>query len=92
MVTISTDELSNKDKVKDFLEGKHAAFNANYIYSGDNKYDLIEAVDPEWQGEIPYTLIVEPGGKIYYRSSGGVLPLTLRKKIVDNPMIGRYYK
>ncbi|NQU85093.1 MAG: redoxin domain-containing protein [Mariniphaga sp.] len=91
MVTISTDKLSIKDKVQKFLEEKNAALTNNYIYGDENKYDLIEAIDPEWQGQIPYTLFVEPGGKIYYRHSGGIMPLTLRKKIVDHPLIGRYF-
>lgn len=91
MITISTDKLAIKDKVKAFLKSKNAALTNNYIFTSENKYDLIERVDPKWQGEIPYTLIIEPGGKIYYRSPGGITPLTLRKQIVENPLIGRYF-
>jgi len=91
MVTISTDKLSIKDKVHQFLKDKHAAITNNYIFGDDNKYELIEAIDPEWQGQIPYTLIIEPGGKVYYRHPGGIMPLTLRKKIVEHPLIGRYF-
>jgi peroxiredoxin len=91
MVTISTDKLSVKDKVHQFLKDKHAAITHNYLFGEGNNYALIEAIDPEWQGQIPYTLIVEPGGNVYYRHPGGIEPLTLRKKIVEHPLIGRYF-
>jgi len=28
---------------------------------------MIEAIDPEWQGGLPYTMVIEPGGNIIYR-------------------------
>ncbi len=91
MYTISTDKLDKKRKVKEFLQSKHAALNNNYIFESDNKYDLIENLDPKWSGEIPYTVIVEPGGKIVWRKSGGLNFLEFRKAIVENPLIGRYF-
>lgn len=91
MYTISTDKLDKKEKVKEFLQSKHAALNNNFIFESDNKYDLIENFDPKWNGEIPYTVIVEPGGKIVWRKSGGLNFLEFRKAIVENQMIGRYF-
>jgi thiol-disulfide isomerase/thioredoxin len=91
MYTISTDKPDKKDKVKDFLQSKNAAINGNYITETENKYELIENFDPEWSGEIPYTVIVEPGGKIVWRNSGGLNFLEFRKAIVENPLIGRYF-
>lgn len=91
MYTISTDKLDKKEKVKEFLQSKHAALNNNFIFETDNKYDLIENFDPKWNGEIPYTIIVEPGGKIVWSNSGGLDFLKFRKAIVENPLIGRYF-
>jgi thiol-disulfide isomerase/thioredoxin len=91
MYTISTDKLEKSDKVKEFLQQKNAALNNNYIFGSENKYDLIENLDPEWSGEIPYTVIVEPGGKIVWRNSGGLNFLDFRKAIVENRLIGRYF-
>lgn len=91
MYTISTDRLNIRDKVHEFLQKKEAAINNNFIFESENRYDLIENLDPKWQGEIPYTIIVEPGGKIVYRSSGGLKFFELRKAIVEHPKIGRYY-
>jgi thiol-disulfide isomerase/thioredoxin len=91
MYTISTDKLDKKEKVKEFLQSKHAALNNNFIFETDNKYELIENFDPKWNGEIPYTVIVEPGGKIVWSNSGGLNFLEFRKAIVENPLIGRYF-
>ncbi len=89
-ISISADEPSKQDKVLKFLKEKQAA-NTNYLFSGDSKYKLIEAIDPEWKGALPYTLLVEPGGKIVYRIDGPINPVKLKKAIVENRLIGRYY-
>ena len=57
----------------------------------NDKYKLIEAIDPNWQGALPYTVVTEPGGKIVYAKEGAVNVAELKKLIVDNRFIGRYY-
>jgi peroxiredoxin len=89
-ISISADEPGKKEKALQFLQ-KEQASNTNYIFSLDNKYKLIEAIDPNWQGALPYTLLVAPGGKIAYSKQGAVDPDEMKKMIVDNPLIGRYY-
>ena len=89
-VSISADDPSKKDKVLNFLKGKQAS-NKNYIFSIDDKYKLIEAVDPKWQGALPYTVLVDPGGNIVYAKQGPINVAEMKKKIVENKMIGRYY-
>lgn len=89
-ISISTDKADRRDKALEFLK-KNQASNKNCIFTGESVYPLIEAIDPAWQGALPYTLIVEPGGKIVFRSQGMVDPPALRKFIVEHPMIGRYY-
>jgi peroxiredoxin len=91
LFTISLDKPSLEEKVKEFLVSKQSAFSGNYLLGNENTYEMIEVVDPQWQGNIPYTVIVEPGGKIVYRFAGGVNVLDLRKKIVEHPLIGRYF-
>jgi thiol-disulfide isomerase/thioredoxin len=86
-VSISTDKLSRKDNVLKFLKQQEAS-NKNYIYSGENIYDLIETIDPQWQGALPYTLVVEPGGKVIYRMQGTINMIEVRKLIVNNQFIG----
>ena len=89
-VSISTDKPERKEKALSFLKEQEAS-NKNFIFSGSDIYQLIEAVDPNWKGALPYTLLVEPGGKIVYRQQGIIDPMKMKKLIVDHPMIGRYF-
>jgi peroxiredoxin len=90
-VSISADDLGNKDKALKFLQRKQAS-GVNYIYADDDKYKMIEAVDPKWDGALPYTLLVDPDGKIVYTHQGAIDFEELRKVIWNNPMMGRIYK
>ena len=87
-VSISTDKPGKKDKALEMLK-KFEASNPNYIFSGEDIYELIEAVDPEWQGALPYSALIAPGGEILYKVEGMVDLLTLKRKIVGH--LGRYY-
>ncbi|MFN4147725.1 MAG: redoxin domain-containing protein [Runella sp.] len=89
-VSISTDKPTQRDKALKFLKSKQAS-NTNYILDGLDIYKFIEILDPKWQGALPYTLIVEPKGKIVYSKQGPIDALELRRKIVEHPTIGRYY-
>ncbi|HXB91228.1 MAG TPA: redoxin family protein [Puia sp.] len=89
-ISISADEPAKKDKALKFLQEQQAS-NTNYIFNIDDKYKLIEAIDPRWQGALPYTMLVEPGGKIIFAQQGPVEPGTLKRAIADNHLIGRYY-
>ncbi|MDB4902446.1 MAG: redoxin [Mucilaginibacter sp.] len=89
-ISISADDPANKDKALKFLQKKQAS-TTNYIFSVDDKYKLIEAIDPKWEGALPYTMLVEPDGKIVYAHQGIIDPLELKKMIVNDPVIGRVY-
>ena len=90
LVTISADEEEQHAKALAFLKNNMASC-TNYRFSGTDKYALIEAVDPNWQGALPYTIIVEPGGAIVYAKQGIIDPYAIKKAIVENRYIGRYY-
>ena len=89
-VSLSADKTEQRDRALKFLRDKQSAVR-NYIYDGPDMYALIEAIDPEWDGALPYTMLVEPGGARIYRKMGVVDPLELKRAIVEHPMIGRYY-
>jgi thiol-disulfide isomerase/thioredoxin len=91
VVSISTDDSAAAPKALRFLE-KQQSSSPNYIFTGDDKYKLIEAIDPKWQGALPYSLLVEPGGKIVYTHQGAIDPEELRKIIFNDPYMGRIYK
>jgi len=104
LITISMDSPKEKDAAKAFLENKHAALidrlkpslkaegrvTNSYLYSGENQDDLIKALDPEWPGPIPYTVLVAPNGDVIWRHDGPVDGDELRDKVLA--YMGRYYK
>ena len=90
-ISISADDPENKDKALKFLKNKQSS-GTNYLFGEDDKYKLIEAIDPLWQGALPYTLLVEPGGKIVYSKQGAIDAEELRKIIFNDSYIGRLYK
>jgi hypothetical protein len=60
----------------------------NYLFDGDTDA-LAEALDPEWEGTLPYTVLIAPGGEIIYRHSGEIDPVELKTVIVER--LGRWY-
>lgn len=87
-VTISMDAPKSYDKALSFLQEKMAS-NKNLIYDGEDKYALIEAIDPNWQGAIPYTILISPEGKIVFSQMGEIDIRKMRTAVADH--IGRYY-
>jgi peroxiredoxin len=87
-VSISTDGVKKKEKVLEFLKDKSAA-TKNYLYSAEDKYPFIEAVDKNWSGALPYTLLIAPGGEIVYAHQGVIDPLEVKKEIMKK--IGRFF-
>ena len=61
-----------------FLKEQRAS-GRNHIFEKPDPYALIDPVDPKWQGELPHTIVVAPGGRVIYRSEGAFEPLALRK-------------
>lgn len=89
-ISISMDRLSSRKKALAFLDKSESALR-NYIFAGPDKFAFMEAIDADWNGALPYTMLIEPGGKVVWRYQGPVDFLELRKTIVEHPMIGRYY-
>jgi peroxiredoxin len=87
MITISLDDLQRKSNALNFLTRKQASMK-NYIFNGD-KYKLIEAVNKKWEGALPYTIFIAPGGKVLYGKQGIINPLEMKKIIVE--AVGRIY-
>jgi thiol-disulfide isomerase/thioredoxin len=88
-ISISTDAPGNKDTVLKFLQVQQAS-NSNYIFNKDDKQIPMNAIVPSWQGNLPYTILVEPGGAIVYAKAGPIDPARLKWTIVNNHLIGKY--
>ena len=103
LITISVDDQSDQAKALAFLQKQHAAASNrllrslsaegrttnNYLFTGANLDALMQALDPQAPGPVPYTLIIAPGGKIVYRHSGEVDSSELLGQLID--IMGPYY-
>ena len=70
------------------LKENHVAA-TNYHPELDDRDKFAEALDQEWPGPVPYTLLIAPGGKILYRKTGAIDPLEVKRAIVG--YLGRTY-
>lgn len=81
LVTVAMNKPEESSDVLAFLK-KQQASNRNLQVDSDDREKLMEALDPEWRGEIPYTLLIAPGGQVLHRESGAIDPLALRRIIL----------
>lgn len=102
-ISISMDDPKMEAQAKAFLEKQHAATPSrlkrvlasegrqatNFLYTGASADDLIQALDQEWPGPLPHTVLVAPGGKIVWRHNGLIDATELQNRIVD--LLGPYY-
>ncbi len=89
LITISADAPEEKERALEFLEKKQVSAK-NYLFAGNDKYKLMDAVDEKSSGAVPHTILIAPGGKVLYRKSGPCEPLEIKKAIVG--YLGRTYK
>ncbi|EDM27793.1 hypothetical protein LNTAR_00290 [Lentisphaera araneosa HTCC2155] len=97
LITISIDDLKRKDKALKFLQSENAGVTRriskglknegrasnNYIFDGKDADGLIKALDVKWEGPIPYTIIIKPGGEVIYRHQSEIDPAEVRELIID---------
>lgn len=88
VVSISVDKPSVEGKVLAFLQDKQAAF-TNYLVKTEDQSAMINLIDASWQGNLPYTMLLAPGGRVLYRHDGIIDPLEVRKAVIDE--LGRYF-
>ena len=103
LITISMDDPKLEAQAKKFLENQHAVPSAklkrtlkaegrtvtNFLYTEASADALVKALDPEWPGPLPHTVLIAPGGKILYRHNGAVDPEELKNELLKH--LGAFY-
>jgi thiol-disulfide isomerase/thioredoxin len=103
LITISVDHPAQTARVQEFLAGMNAGVPArtrpalkkegratnHYHYSGSDWQPLMQALDPEWPGGVPHTILVGPDGKVIWRHTGELEERQLIDRIVD--VLGPYF-
>ena len=82
MVTVSLNRPDEENSVLGFLKKKQSS-GRNLIFGSEQRDPLINAFDPEWQGVVPYTLLISPEGKVIYKEVGSIDTHALRGAIVN---------
>jgi thiol-disulfide isomerase/thioredoxin len=88
LVTVSLDDPAKKDAALKVLKEKHVAA-ANYVWAGKDRDKFADLLDKKWDGPLPHTVVIAPGGKVLYRKTGPVDALEVRRAIVG--YLGRTY-
>jgi thiol-disulfide isomerase/thioredoxin len=81
MVTVAANYPDEEKQVLAFLTKKEAS-GKNLLFGGTDKYKLIEAFDPSWNGALPYTLLIAPGGAVVAKQQGEIDALEIKRAIV----------
>lgn len=97
VVTISIDPIADKPKVEKFLKKQHIPLapsiresveaegrsTNNYIFAESDLDVLADAIDKDWKGPIPHTVLLAPGGEVLWRHTDQLDPVELRTEIVN---------
>ena len=81
LVTVSVNRPDEEKNVLGFLKQRQASCR-NLIFASADRQKLINAFDPDWEGPVPYTVLLAPEGKILYRETGSFNPLALKRAIL----------
>ena len=83
MVTVAVNDPDEQTNVLKFLK-KQQASNRNLIFASTDRDKLINAFDPEWQGAVPFTVLIDPSGKVVYREDGSIDVLAIKRAITKS--------
>ena len=83
LITVSTNMPDEKDGVLRMLEKQHAT-SRNLLFASNDTAALQAAFDPTWESAVPYTVLLDPNGKVLYKKLGSVDILELRRTILAN--------
>jgi peroxiredoxin len=83
LITVSANYPDAKAGVAKELEQEHAS-STNLLFGSMDIYSLMAAFDPEWNGALPYTVLINPNGQVIFRRQGDIDPLEIRRLILAN--------
>lgn len=92
LVTVAVNFPDEDKGVRKHLDALHAS-TRNLIFGDPDQYALMKAVDPNWNGAVPFSMIIAPGGKVLYRGAGTLDILQARRTILasfpDDDYVGQ---
>jgi peroxiredoxin len=83
LVTVSANYPDGEKGVLRVLKEHHAS-STNLVFGEMDIYKLMAAFDPDWNGAVPYTMLIKPDGEVVYKHQGEIDALKLRRLIIAN--------
>jgi len=83
LVTVSLNYPDEEKGVRRFLEGQHAT-TTNYLSATMDPYEIVRAFDPDWDGGVPYSMLIGPDGRVLYKGNGRLDVLKTRRLILGS--------
>jgi len=104
LITLSQDQPAHAERARAFLQDQGAGLvkrvqdsvnregrtTNHYLVKGGSNDELVAALDSEWPGPLPHTVLVAPGGRIVWRHNGVINLEAARRAIVE--AMSRYYQ
>jgi thiol-disulfide isomerase/thioredoxin len=81
LVMVAANLPDERAGVMRILNQEHAS-SRNLLFGTEDTYGLQAAFAPEWQGGVPYTMVIAPGGKVLFEQQGEVDVIALRRIIL----------
>jgi peroxiredoxin len=83
LITVAANMPDEKNSVLKMLDKQHAT-SRNLLFATNDTAALQAAFDPTWESAVPYTVLIDPSGKVLYKNLGTVDMLELRRTILAN--------
>ncbi len=83
LIEIAANMPDERAGVLKILNQEHAS-NKNLLFGTTDTYGLQAAFEPKWEGGVPFTMVIAPGGKVLFQQQGEVDILEVRRVIQAN--------
>jgi thiol-disulfide isomerase/thioredoxin len=81
LVSVAANLPDERAGVMRILGQEHAS-SKNLLFGTEDTYGLQAAFEPSWQGGVPFTMVIAPGGKVIFQQQGEVDVIALRRVIL----------
>ena len=80
-VLVSANQPDERDGVLRMLKHFHST-GRNFLFDSADTESMQKAFNPKWDSAVPYTVFLDPDGKILYEQLGSLDILKLRRTIL----------
>ncbi len=81
LVTVAANYPDEKAGVLKLLQQQHAS-GRNLLFASEDTYAMQAAFEPKWEGGVPFTMVIAPGGQVLYQKQGELDILEVRRIIL----------